>query len=344
MIACRAAPVSTSIARMKAADSRFLLALTVATAPVAAHASGTYWHPFVVFYVAVPLLDLLLGRGAAASNAEDLQRLERNPFFRFVLHAWVPLQLGLIGWGAWLVGSGTLSPGNAVLFTLSVGLATGASGITIAHELGHKRSRLDRFLSQLLLVTVSYGHFTIEHNRGHHVRVATHEDPASARFGESFWAFLPRTLIGSFADSWRMDRAGVLRPWAATLAIAATLGIAFGPFAVAFFIGQSAMAVLLLEATNYVEHYGLQRKKLADGRYERPGPQHSWDAYEWLTNSFLVHLQRHADHHLNPSRPYAALQPQAESPKLPTGYAGMIPLAMVPPLWFAVMNKRVPGR
>jgi alkane 1-monooxygenase len=237
-----------------------------------------------------------------------------------------------------------LAPGDALLFTLSVGLATGATGITVAHELGHKRSRLDRFLSRLLLVTVCYGHFTVEHNRGHHVRVATPEDPATARYGEGFWRFLPRTLAGSFVHAWELDRAEVLRAWGATLAVAAALGIALGPLAVAFFLGQSAMAVTLLEAVNYIEHYGLVRRRLADGRYERPGPQHAWDAYEWLTNSYLIHLQRHSDHHLNPSRPYAALQPQPEAPTLPTGYAGMIPLAMAPPLWFAVMNPRVPKR
>ncbi len=323
-------------------DSRFLLALTAAAAAPTGHWLGAYWYPFLVYWVVVPLVDMLIGRSASPSSAEEMRRLEANPFFRFVLHAWVPLQLGLIGWGAWLVGSGGVRGFDGVLFTLSIGLATGGVGITLAHELGHKRSALDRFLSRVLLVSVSYGHFTVEHNRGHHVRVATPEDPASARYGEAFWAFLPRTVVGSLRHAWALERAEVLIPWAATLALAVTLGLVFGPLAAAFYFGQSAMAVTLLEAVNYIEHYGLQRKKLADGRYERPNASHSWDAYEWLSNAFLVHLQRHADHHLNPMRPYAALQPQADSPKLPTGYAGMVPLAFVPPLWFAVMNPRVP--
>ncbi|MEX2197606.1 MAG: alkane 1-monooxygenase [Burkholderiales bacterium] len=323
-------------------DSRFLLALSVAAAPPVGHWLGVYWYAFVVFWVVVPIVDFLVGRGARPDTAEEIHRLERNPFFRFVLHAWAPLQLGLIGWGAWLVGSGGVAGFDAILFTLSVGLATGGVGITIAHELGHKRSALDRLLSRVLLVSVSYGHFTVEHNRGHHVRVATREDPASARYGEAFWTFLPRTLIGSLAHAWQLDRREVLGSWAATLAIAAALGAAFGPLAVAFFFGQGAMAVTLLEAVNYIEHYGLQRRKLPDGRYERPNASHAWDAYEWLSNAFLVNLQRHADHHLNPMRPYAALQPQEDSPKLPMGYPGMVPLAFVPPLWFAVMNPRVP--
>jgi alkane 1-monooxygenase len=325
-------------------DSRFLLSLSIAAAPVAGHWLGQYWQAFLIFWVVVPLLDHLLGRSAQRSTAEELRRLERNPFFRFVLHAWLPLQLALIGWGAWLVASGGVAGGDAVLFTLSVGIATGGAGITIAHELGHRRARFDRLLSRVLLVTVSYGHFTIEHNRGHHVRVATPEDPASARYGEAFWAFLPRTLVGSLRHAWQLDRREVLWSWLATFCVAAGLGIAFGPWAVAFFFGQSAMAVTLLEAVNYVEHYGLQRTRLADGRYERPAACHAWDAYGWLSNAFLVHLQRHADHHVHPTRPYAALQPQADSPQLPMGYPGMVPLAFLPPLWFAVMNPRVPAK
>jgi len=325
---------------VRLSDTRFLLALTAAAAPVAGHACGQYWYAFLVFFFIVPVLDLVLGRSVAPATGEEMRRLETGLLFRAILHAWVPLQLGLIVWGSALIGM--LEGADAIVFTLSVGLATGATGITIAHELGHKRPALERFLSRLLLVTVSYGHFTVEHNRGHHVRVATPEDPASARYGEGFWRFLPRTLIGSFLDSLKIDKGEVLRVWAATFAVAATLGLAFGPPAVAFFFGQSAMAVLLLEAVNYIEHYGLERRKLPDGRYERQSARHAWDAYEALSNSFLVHLQRHADHHLNPMRPYAALQPQEESPKLPTGYAGMVPIALVPPLWFAVMNPRVP--
>lgn len=324
-------------------DARFLLALTSPFAPLAGYLLGMNFHAFAVFFLAVPILDLAIGRRAEPSSGQELARLERSPLFRAILIAYAPMHLALIGWGAWIVGRGELSTWQALGLTLSVGLITGAQGITIAHELGHKRSRLERWLAKLLLVSVGYGHFTVEHNRGHHVRVATPEDPASARFGEGFWAFLPRTLWGSFRHAWELDRSEVLRSVAASALIAVTLGLAFGPQAIAFFLGQSAMAVTLLEGVNYIEHYGLVRQRLPDGRYERMSERHAWDAYEWLTNCFLVHLQRHADHHLEPSRPYAALQPREGSPKLPTGYAGMIPLALVPPLWFAVMNRRVPN-
>lgn len=337
-------------------DCRFLLALAAAASPLVGYQIGANWHAFLVFFGAVPLLDWLLGRSDAPSSPEELARLERSAFFRFVLVAYVPLQLGLIAWGARIVGSGELAIWQALGLTLSVGLVTGGSGITIAHELGHKRSPLERWLARVLLTTVSYGHFTIEHNRGHHQRVATREDPASARYGESYWAFLPRTLAGSYAHAWRLEIARLAPlglPWwhwrnellwstLLPVACAAALGAAFGARAAAFFFGQSAMAIALLEAVNYVEHYGLARARLADGRYEPVSERHSWDANQVLTNSFLIHLQRHADHHLNPLRPYAALQPRSGSPKLPAGYPAMLPLAVVPPLWFAVMNPRVP--
>ena len=339
-----------------AKDLRFLLALGAAASPVVGYLIGYNWHAFLVFFGAVPLLDWLIGRSDAPSPPDELARLERSAFFSAVLVAYVPLHLGLILWGARIVGGGELASEQALGLTLSIGLVTGGTGITTAHELGHKRSRLERWLARALLYTVSYGHFTIEHNRGHHQHVATREDPASARYGESYWAFLPRTLAGSYAHAWRLEvaRLAPLRlPWWhwrnemlwATLlppALAAALGAAHGPLAAAYFFGQSAMAIALLEAVNYVEHYGLQRARLPDGRYEPVSERHSWDANQVLTNSFLIHLQRHADHHLNPLRPYPALQPRIGSPKLPTGYTGMLPLAAVPPLWFAVMNPRVP--
>jgi alkane 1-monooxygenase len=342
MIACRAAPASTSIARMRAADLRFLLALTTPLAPLLGYRIGDNFHAFWIFFIVIPILDWLIGKRAAAAEPGELARLEKSVWLRALLVAYVPMHLALIAWGAWIVGAGALAPAQALGLTLSVGLVTGSQGITIAHELGHRRTLLERWLARVLLVTVSYGHFTVEHNRGHHVRVATPEDPASARYGEGFWRFLARTVVFSYVHAWQLDRRYVLTASLVTIAIAAGLGLAFGPLAVAFFFGQSAMAILLLEAVNYIEHYGLSRERLPDGRYERFTERHAWDANEWLTNCYLIHLQRHADHHLEPGRPYGALQPRAESPKLPTGYAGMLPLALVPPLWFRVMNPRVP--
>jgi alkane 1-monooxygenase len=339
-------------------DLRFLIALTVPAMPVVGYLRGDNYHAFLVSFLFIPVLDWMLGLGDRASAPREITRLERGTLFRAILFAYVPMHLGLIMWGARVVGHGELATLQSLGLALSIGVVTGAQGITIAHELGHKRSALDRLLAQVLLVTVSYGHFTIEHNRGHHVRVATPEDPASARYGESFWAFLPRTLAGSYAHAWRLElerMQGIgASPWSwrnAMLwyaglppAIALALGVAFGPWAALFFFVQSAMAIALLEAVNYIEHYGLARARGADGRYERFDERHAWDADNRLTNAILIHLPRHADHHLAPTRPYQALQPRAGSPKLPSGYAAMLPLALVPPLWFRVVNPRVPQR
>ena len=335
--------------------SRFLLALLGSMMPIAGYLLENNYHAFLVTFLIIPGLDWLAGRDQSNAAPEGQERLEASQFFRAILYLYAPIQLGLIGWGAWVVTHENLPPMENLGLMLSIGIVTGAQGITIAHELGHKPSRADRALAQLLLVTVSYGHFCIEHNRGHHVRVATPDDPATARYGEAFWRFLPRTVIGSYRSAWtlareRLQRLGLpVSSWrnqmlwfsALPIVIGGALGMALGPLAAALFFVQSAMAITLLEIVNYVEHYGLVRKKLADGRYERVDVRHSWDADNLITNCFLIHLQRHADHHTHPTRPYQALRHIDASPKLPAGYAGMIPLAMVPPLWFAVMNPRV---
>ena len=231
----------------------------------------------------------------------------------------------------------------------------GGIAINTAHELGHKRAELERWLSRVALAQTGYGHFFIEHNRGHHVRVATPEDPASSRLGESFWAFLPRTVAGSLRSAWgiecaRLDRLGkshwtlrndILSAWAMTVGLFAVLAIAFGPVVLPYLLIQAVLGFSLLEVVNYLEHYGLLRQKKEDGRYERCLPEHSWNSNNVASNVLLYHLQRHSDHHANPTRRYQALRHVDEAPQLPTGYAGMIVLAWFPPLWRRVMDPRL---
>jgi alkane 1-monooxygenase len=231
------------------------------------------------------------------------------------------------------------------------------SGIAIntAHELGHKRETTERWLSRVALAQSGYGHFFIEHNRGHHVRVATPEDPASARFGESFYAFWPRTVGGSLRSAWGLERVrlarmgrspwtlrnDILGAWAMTLALYAALAIVFGPVVLPYLLLQAVIGFSLLEVVNYLEHYGLLRQRREDGRYERTRPEHSWNSNNVASNVLLYHLQRHSDHHANPIRRYQALRHVDEAPQLPTGYAGMIVLAALPPLWRRVMDRRL---
>ena len=334
---------------------RFLLALAITSLPVVGYLHGQNWYTFIVGFGVFPLLDLVVGKDLHNPAPEAMARLEEARIFRFVTYAYVPIHIGLILWGAVVVSHGEWTFGQRLGFMLSIGFVTGAQGITIAHELGHKKSKLERFLSQVLLVTVCYGHFYIEHNRGHHVRVATFEDPASARLGESFYAFYPRTVWGSFASAWHLETQRLAQfglpalhwrnqmLWYIGLPIAICGGFwaALGPVAAVFFIVQSVMAFSLLEVVNYLEHYGLARQQLENGRYERVNELHSWNAPQFLTNCFLIHLQRHPDHHMNPTRRYQALLHHAASPQLPTGYAGSVLLALIPPLWFAVMDRRV---
>ena len=240
------------------------------------------------------------------------------------------------------------------LLALSTGLMTGI-GINVAHELMHRRGRPERAGAEILMVMTTYTHFCVEHVLGHHKHVSTPVDPASSRLGESIYVYLPRTLLGGLRSAWRLEgqrvrRVGIpswslrnrrLRYALTLLAVYVFIGATVGAVGVVFMALQSAVAMLLLETINFIEHYGLARREIRPGVYERTMPAHSWNASERMTNWFLFHLQRHADHHHLASRPFFALRHIDDSPQMPTGYAGMILLALVPPLWRRVMDPRV---
>jgi alkane 1-monooxygenase len=231
----------------------------------------------------------------------------------------------------------------------------GGIGINTAHELGHKRPALERWLSKVVLAQTAYGHFQLEHNRGHHVKVSTPEDPASARLGENFYEFLPRTVIGSVRSALRLEREReerlgqrfwsprneLLNAWAMTVVLFGGLIAVFGWVVAPWLALQAVIGFSLLEVVNYIEHYGLLRSRGEDGRYERCRPEHSWNAANVVTNLILFQLQRHSDHHAYPTRRYQVLRHYDDVPQLPTGYAGMIVLAMIPPVWRRVMDHRV---
>ncbi|MCZ7583516.1 MAG: alkane 1-monooxygenase [Deltaproteobacteria bacterium] len=238
---------------------------------------------------------------------------------------------------------------------ISVGIMTGAVGINVSHELVHRPNKWERFLGKTLLWTVFYTHWAVEHVFGHHRYVATPRDPATSRLGESVYAFLPRSIIGGFASAWRIEAARLtrlkLRTWhprnqilqglALQIGLAAFFGVVFGPLAIVYYLAQSLVGVSLLEVVNYIEHYGLARREIAEGRFEQVTPLHSWNASHVVTNYFLFHLQRHSDHHAAPLRRYQILRHFDESPQLPAGYAAMVVIALIPPLWYRLMNPRV---
>ena len=310
------------------------------------------WAPLLVVFAGVPLLDAIGGISEESRVSPDL---DRNIWFKAVTWAWVPVQLALLIWALAVAATGQLTPLELAGAALSVGAATGTIGITFAHELVHRRAPFERALGEILLASVSYTHFAIEHVHGHHRHVATPHDPATARLGESFYRFLPRTVVGSVTSAWRLEgerlaRRGrsiwspanrMLRYGATQAALYPAVWWTFGGAALAVFAGQAVTAFMLLEVINYIEHYGLMRKEIAPGEYERIGPQHSWDSAYRLSNWMLINLARHSDHHLAAAKRYQSLELPAHAPQLPAGYGAMFLLALVPPLWFRVMDPRV---
>ena len=321
--------------------------------------SGVFWWigPMVV-YGMIPLLDLVIGDDASNPPEEVVAWLEHDRYYRWITYLFLPLQFLTLFVGLWLM---TRHGGLPIVDRLGVATTLGMlNGVAIntAHELGHKKEHLERWFARIALAPCGYGHFFIEHNRGHHVRVATPDDPATSRLGESFWRFWPRTVVGSVRNGWRLEkkrlrrmgkgswgglslRNDVLNAWAMTVVLWAVLVVLFGVVVLPYLLLQAVLAFSLLEAVNYLEHYGLLRATLPNGRYERVTPRHSWNNNHLTTNLFLYHLQRHSDHHANPTRRYQALRHFDNSPQLPAGYAAMVLLAYFPPLWRRVMDKRV---
>ncbi|MFW0151036.1 alkane 1-monooxygenase [Mycobacterium sp. smrl_JER01] len=319
---------------------------------------GVFWWsgPVLMFFV-IPALDYLVGPDADNPPDSALARLENDRFYRWATYLYLPAQyvsLVLACW-FWTGGGGVvLSEVDKAGLMLTVGGIAGVA-INIAHELGHQRAQSERRLSKIALAQTGYGHFFVEHNRGHHARVATPLDPASSRLGESLYAFQLRSILGSLRSAWRLERRrlarrgmspwtlrnDVLNAWAVTVALFAALVAVFGIAVLPWLIGQAIVGICLLESINYLEHYGLRRRRRADGSYEQVRPTHSWNSNSVISNVFLFHLQRHSDHHANPHRRYQALCHADEAPQLPSGYATMVLLALFPPLWRWVMDPRV---
>jgi len=316
---------------------------------------GWTFLPTAFIFGLLPVLDDRVGRYDANPPV-----VSRGPRWKFDLALWlfVPVQTAAI-----LLVLVRLTRGDVpasfietIGLTLSLGVISGSGGIVIAHELMHRASAFSRALAEILMTQASYAHFCIEHVYGHHRHVATPRDPASSRRGENVFAFVPRSVIGGALSAWRIESERAARAGAAwtlrdrrlrmplmTALVYAGVAASFGAKGAALFLAQSAVAVALLEVINYLEHYGLSRREVGPGRYERVGPEHSWNSSHRVSNLYLFNLARHSDHHYLASRPYEALRhwDDREAPQLPTGYAAMLVVALVPPLWFRVMNPRV---
>ena len=312
---------------------------------------GWTFATVVWVFVLTPMLDAVFGLRKDVPSAEEAQHW----LFDGWLWLWPITQLACLIAVLSAVSTGALTGWAAVGAVVSMGIVAGGGGINIAHELMHRTSPMAQAAAEGLMTMATYPHFCVEHILGHHRRVATPDDPASARRGESVYPFLLRTTFGGLRSAWQLEKQRVhklgrtpfgwfdrrLRHPVLVVAMYAAVGTTFGPIGVAVLFAQSVVAVGLLEVINYVEHYGLSRRETGDGRYERVKPKHSWNSPHRLTGWYLFNLPRHADHHYEAKRAYSELRHLDDSPQLPLGYATMVLIALVPPLWFAVMNDRV---
>lgn len=313
-----------------------------------------FWIGPVVILVLVPAVDLLAGLDRSNPPDDVIEALENDRYYRWITYLYLPIQYAGFVAALWLIARGDLSTPDKVGLAITVG-CIGGIGINTAHELGHKKESHERWLSKIALAQSFYGHFYIEHNRGHHVRVATPEDPASARVGENFYQFWPRTVWGSLTSAWNLEKKryarrgkhpfrignDVLNAWLMSAVLWGAMLTWLGVGILPYLLVQAVVGFSLLEVVNFMEHYGMLRQRTGSGRCERVDPSHSWNSNNIATNVLLYHLQRHSDHHANPTRRYQTLRDYEESPVLPTGYAGMILLAVVPAVWRRIMDPRV---
>tara|TARA_R110000772_G_scaffold268667_1_gene397198 strand:- start:24861 stop:26072 length:1212 start_codon:yes stop_codon:yes gene_type:complete len=318
---------------------------------------GSEWLllvPLLFSYLVIPVLDYALGSDTNNPPEEIVPQLEDDRYYRLLTWFTVPMHFVVLIVIAWFVGTQPLSAWSVIVMAITAGSYSGL-GINTAHELGHKKPELERLLAKIVLAVPAYGHFCIEHNRGHHRDVATPEDPASARMGESIYRFVWREIPGAFRRGWaveseRLQRLGkspwslhndILQSFAISLVLQGGLLLAFGWVMLPFLAVHNVWAWFQLTSANYIEHYGLLRQREANGRYERCQPHHSWNANYIFSNIVLFHLERHSDHHANPTRRYQSLRNFADIPELPNGYYGMYLLAYIPWLWYRVMDPRL---
>lgn len=319
---------------------------------------GGWWLALAPLYAfgLITLLDFLTGLNTTDPDTDT--PLTQLFWYRAITLIWFPVQAALIfGTLAWVTMTDHLATYEIMVLFYAIGIATGGVGIVYAHELMHQKPAFERWLGDLLMASVLYSHFRSEHLRVHHLWVATPRDPVSARYNEGFWRYFLRVLATCPPSAWRAEAAMLARRnlpathpsnpfWRYGALQLGMLALAFGIggwTGLGLFAFQALVAVLHLELTNYIEHYGLTRRHLGDGRYEHVQPHHSWNASHTASNWLLINLQRHSDHHYKPDRRFPLLQTYApdEAPQLPLGYPAMVVAAAIPPLWRRLMNPRV---
>ena len=318
--------------------------------------SGNYWSfsAVIILFGIIPFIELFTKGSTGNLEKIEEEMAKEDRFYDWLLYGLVPVQLIILICYLYQISDKGLPFYFKIGATLAFGLSCGIVGINAAHELGHRNTKYEKLMSKILLLTSLYMHFFIEHNRGHHKNVSTDADPASGRLGESVYTFYFRSVWGSWWSAWHLESEKLKRQnlpfWSiknemlifqlVQLLLITVIGLVFGGQTLLFFIAAALIGMLLLETVNYIEHYGLRRKKNGN-TYERTLPIHSWNSNHPLGRLMLLELSRHSDHHYYASRKYQVLRHFEESPQMPTGYPGMMLLSLFPPLWFKLMHRRI---
>lgn len=338
-------------------DLKYLLAYIIPAIVVHALYFRGIWsyNGVTVAFIAIPLLEAFFPGNTNNLEKEEEQTQASKTFFNILLYLNVPILLGVAYWYFNTIATVNLQNYEIVGLTITVGIYLGGVGINVAHELGHRQEALPQLLSKILLIPNLYMHFTIEHNHGHHVNIATPKDPATSRFNESIYAFYIRSIIFSYLSAWKIEAKRLKQADKSTFNIhnqmiqfqliqigyLAFIVISFGWAMLPFAILAAILGFLMLETVNYIEHYGLQRRQLESGRYEPVQPWHSWNCNHDIGRILLYELTRHSDHHYKSSRKYQVLRHFEKAPLLPWGYPTSMLIALFPPLWFYLMNPKV---
>lgn len=313
------------------------------------------WTPVLFAWILMPTLELFIRPNQINLDAAGEELAKKDRVYDYMLYLIVALQFAALYFYLTSMKTTGLTGWEVAGRTWSMGLLCGSFGINVAHELGHRSKKYEQFFAKALLLTSLYMHFYIEHNKGHHRKVATPQDPASARYNEPVYTFYVRSVFYSYVSAWKIANSEMrkrslpvlhwknemLQAQVIQLLFVAAIILMFGWLITFYFLNAAVIGFLMLETVNYIEHYGLQRKQRADGNYERTMPQHSWNSDHILGRLMLFELSRHSDHHYMASRKYQVLKHHDDAPQLPTGYPGSMILSLFPPLWFYVMNKKI---
>ena len=337
-------------------DLKYLMSYSIALlAFIGISIGGFYNYLAVIFtFIFIPLLEILVKKSDEKYSEEEKKNRLLDPFFDLLLYLNIPIVFGIFFFSIDKLAF-TSSVSDIVGIILSASIVMATNGINVGHELGHRKSIIARTCSKILYLPSQYMHFYIEHNFGHHINVATPEDPATARYKQTLYSFWVTSVIRTYISAWKIQLRLLRVSKKSFLSIKNDMIFYtlfqiifllfiyynFGLYLTLLSLVMSVVSFLFLETINYVEHYGLLRKKELSGRYERVKPHHSWNSNHTIGRIVLYELTRHSDHHFKSSKKYQVLESLEDCPHLQYGYPTSILLSLIPPVWFRIMNPLV---